>query len=62
MTLTFYAEGKSLIEVNECRSRAIVSISHSFNTLGGINSEIRQVRKTNNIIEFNYYGPVYLHV
>ena len=62
MNLTFYAEGKSLIEVNECRSRAIVSISHSFNTLGGISSEIRQVRKTNNIIEFNYYGPVYLHV
>jgi hypothetical protein len=62
MNLSFYAEGKSLIEINECTSRATTTISHSFNNMGGINSEIRQVRKTNNIIEFNYYGPVYVNV
>jgi hypothetical protein len=37
-------------------------ISHSFNSIGGLNSNIKQVRKTNNIIEFNYYGPVYINV
>lgn len=50
MNLSFYAEGKHLIEINECTSRAVTSISNSFNSLGGVNSEIRQVRKTNNII------------
>lgn len=62
VNLTFYAEGKTLIELNECKSRAVVSISNSFNNLGGINSEIRQVRKSNNIIEFQFFGPVYVHV
>jgi hypothetical protein len=50
MNLSFYAEGKNLIEINECTSRAITTISNSFNNMGGLNSEIKQVRKTNNII------------
>ena len=29
-SLTFYSEGRNLIEINECASRAIVSISHQF--------------------------------
>lgn len=27
-----------------------------------MNSDIKQVRKANNIIEFTYYGPVFIHV
>lgn len=34
MNLSFYAEGKSLIEINECTSRASTTISKSFNNLG----------------------------
>ena len=62
MNLSFYAEGKSLIEINECKSRASTTISKSFNNLGELNGDIRQVRKTNNIIEFTFYGPIYVHI
>jgi hypothetical protein len=27
---TFYAEGKSVVEINECQSRAIATVSDSF--------------------------------
>lgn len=59
--LTFYSEGKNIIEINECKKRAILSISSEFKNLAEISSEIKQIRKTNNIIEFTYYGIVYIH-
>ena len=62
MNFSFYAEGKTLIELNECQSRAIATISTSFNDITAINSEIRQVRKSNNIIQFSHFGPIFLNV
>lgn len=62
MNLSFYAQGKSIIEINECTSRASTTISKNFNNLGELNGDIRQVRKTNNIIEFTHYGPIYIHI
>ena len=62
MNFSFYSEGKSILEINECKSRAVTTVYHSFSTEDRANSLIKQVRKTNNIIEFNYYGPVYVQV
>lgn len=50
MNLSFYTEGKSLIEINECTSRAVTTVSSNFKEVSGTNSDIKQVRKTNNII------------
>ena len=59
---TFYSEGKSLLEINECKSRAVATVYKSFDTTSRLNSPVRQVRRTNNIMEFTHYGPVYLQV
>lgn len=58
--LTFGAEGKTIIELNECFSRANAEIFSEFNSMKSTTSEIKQRRKNNNIIEFYHYGPVYI--
>jgi hypothetical protein len=60
MNFTFYSEGKSILEINECKSRAVTTVYHEFSTSDRVNSQIKQVRRTNNIVEFMYYGPVYV--
>jgi hypothetical protein len=35
---------------------------NSFTTTDKANSEIKQIRKSNNIIEFLFYGPVYINI
>lgn len=62
MNFSFYSEGKSVMEINECKSRAVTTVFHSFSTDDRVNSEIKQVRRSNNIIEFMYYGPVYVQM
>jgi len=62
MNFSFYSEGKNILEINECKSRAVTTILNSFTTTDKANSEIKQVRKSNNIIEFLFYGPVYVQV
>lgn len=60
--MTFGAEGKSIIEINECKSRATTEIFSEFHNMKSTSSEIKQRRKSNNIIEFYHYGPVYIKI
>jgi len=62
MNFTFYSEGRNVLEINECKSRAITTVFHDFSTADRMNSEIKQVRKANNIMEFQYYGLVYVQI
>lgn len=62
VNLTFGSDGRNILELNECNGRAITSISSEFNSLGALTSEISQARRTNNIIEFYYYGPLFINV
>jgi hypothetical protein len=54
------ANGSTILEVGECSGRAILSISKDFSSVHEIGSEIKQFRKSNNLIEFNFIGPVYV--
>ena len=60
MNLTLNPKGKTLIEVDECEGKAITFLSSEFNNLNSISSEIKQNRRMNGLIEFDFYGPVFL--
>lgn len=60
--ITFGSKGASILEVDECSTRSVISISSTFNDLHTSDSEILQVRRANNLVEFNHWGPVYVHI
>lgn len=61
--ITFGSKGTVVMEVDDCGSdRSVISISSSFSDLHTADSEITQIRRGNNLIEFNYWGPVYIHI
>ena len=60
--LTFCSKGTTVMEVDECSGRSVVSVSSSFNDLHTSESEISQIRRGNNLIEFYFWGPVFIHL
>lgn len=62
LNITFGSEGKNIIEINECNSRAITEIFSEFNNIKSTSSEIKQRRRSNNIVEFFHYGAVFVNI
>ncbi len=62
MNLTFMSEGRGVIEVDECAARSIITLNSQFRDVKSISSGISSRRVPNNLIQFNYSGPVFLHV
>jgi hypothetical protein len=63
MNMTFGSEGLTIIELNDCKSRATTYVYSEFSQLKSSSSEVYQRRRSkNNIMEFYHYGPVYVSI
>jgi hypothetical protein len=58
---TFIATGNGVIELNECESKATLTLARDYNGLENKRSQLNQRRKGNNIF-FRQKGEVYMRV
>jgi hypothetical protein len=56
------SEGRGVIEVDECAARSVITLNSQFRDVKSISSAIGSRRVANNLIYFNYSGPVFMHV
>ena len=63
LNLTFGAKGTTIVEINECESRAIVTAHPDYSKMGSSMSNLKQVRGSFFSLHYIYYeGPVFLTV
>jgi hypothetical protein len=48
--ITFGCKGTIILEVDDCSTRSVTSVSSTFNNLHTSESEIQQVRRANNLV------------
>lgn len=60
--LTFGSKGDVVLEIDECKGRSVTSVASTFNNLHDFDTEINQVKRSNNLVEFYHWGPTYIHL